>query len=123
MKLFAPLRQALFASMVVLLGLPALAQVPDQCLEIESILVDACIDLNACQGASEGQNEMVRFRTGAVAIALTELEADWPNNSWNGLVQDANTAALTVASGLHYVVVWSLRAVRTLRARPGEPTQ
>ncbi len=97
MKLFAPLRQALFASMAVLLGLPVQAQVPDQCLEIESILVDACIDLDACPGASEGQNEMVRFRTGAVAIALSELEADWPNNSWNGLVQDAGTAALTDA--------------------------
>lgn len=31
------------------------------------------------------------------------------------------TAAITLASGLHYVVVWSSRAVRTVRARNGEP--
>ncbi|MBX3693002.1 CDP-alcohol phosphatidyltransferase family protein [Dokdonella sp.] len=31
------------------------------------------------------------------------------------------TAVITLASGLHYVVVWSLRAVRTVRARNGEP--
>lgn len=71
------------------------AQIPTQCLEIESILVDACIDLTLCPGGAEGMNEMVRFRTGPVDIALSELEADWPNNSWNGLVQDANTATLT----------------------------
>ena len=71
------------------------AQIPTQCLEIESILVDACIDLALCPGGAEGMNEMVRFRTGPVDIALSELEADWPNNSWNGLVQDAITATLT----------------------------
>ena len=73
------------------------AQIPTQCLEIESILVDACIDLALCPGGAEGMNEMVRFRTGPQDIALNELEADWPNNSWNGLVQDASTAALTDA--------------------------
>ena len=91
------LRTWLFPALAsALIGAPAaLAQVPSQCLEIESILVDACIDLAQCPGASEGQNEMVRFRTGPQPIALSELEADWPNNSWNGLVQDATTAALT----------------------------
>jgi len=91
------LRTWLFPALAsALIGSPAaLAQVPAQCLEIESILVDACIDLVQCPGASEGQNEMVRFRTGPQPIALSELEADWPNNSWNGLVQDATTAALT----------------------------
>ena len=71
------------------------AQIPTKCLEIERILVDACIDLNACPGGQEGQNEMVSFRTGPQATALTELEADWPNNSWNGLVQNAMTATTT----------------------------
>ncbi|MBK8498909.1 MAG: gliding motility-associated C-terminal domain-containing protein [Flavobacteriales bacterium] len=71
------------------------AQVPTQCLEIERILVDACIDLTVCPGASEGQNEMVAFRTGPIDIALNELAADWPNNSWNGLVQDGTTATIT----------------------------
>lgn len=74
---------------------PAWAQTPTKCLEIESILVDACIDLAACPGASEGQNEMVRFITGPQPIALSEIAADWPNNSWNGLVQNSTTADLT----------------------------
>ena len=38
------------------------AQVPAKCLEIESILVDACTA--QCPGAAEGSNEMVRFITG-----------------------------------------------------------
>lgn len=76
---------------------PVFAQVPDQCLEIESILVDACNPSATCPGSSEGQNEMVRFRTGPQPIALNELEADWPNNSWQGLVQNGTTASLTAA--------------------------
>lgn len=75
----------------------AMAQIPTQCLEIESILVDACAPAVLCPGSSEGMNEMVRFRTGPVAIALSELEADWPNNNWLGLVQNAGTAALTAS--------------------------
>ncbi|MBK7945905.1 MAG: gliding motility-associated C-terminal domain-containing protein [Flavobacteriales bacterium] len=89
---------------LVALCLPAIlattntcAQIPTQCLEIESILVDACIDLAACPGASEGQNEMVRFRTGPLPIALDEIAAEWPNNSWNGLVQNVATSDLTTA--------------------------
>ncbi len=70
-------------------------QVPTKCLEIERILVDACIDAAACPSGQEGQNEMVSFRVGPQPIALADLEADWPNNSWNGLVQNATTAALT----------------------------
>lgn len=71
------------------------AQIPTQCLEIESILVDACNPASACPGSTEGENEMVRFKTGQQAIALSELEADWPNNNWLGLVQNATTASLT----------------------------
>ncbi|MFZ1692875.1 MAG: gliding motility-associated C-terminal domain-containing protein [Flavobacteriales bacterium] len=91
------LSKRLFAALVpaLLAATAAWAQVPTQCLEIESILVDACIDLAQCPGGAEGQNEMVRFRTGPQPIALDELEADWPNNSWNGLVQNATTADLT----------------------------
>ena len=96
---FPTLRLRLLHVLALALSGPtaAWAQVPTQCLEIESILVDACIDLAQCPGGAEGQNEMVRFRTGPDPIALSELEADWPNNSWNGLVQDAATAALTDA--------------------------
>jgi hypothetical protein len=60
----------------------ALAQIPSQCLEIESILVDACNPSTTCPGSSEGQNEMVRFRTGPNPIALGDLQVTWPNNSW-----------------------------------------
>ncbi|MCB0765005.1 MAG: gliding motility-associated C-terminal domain-containing protein, partial [Flavobacteriales bacterium] len=66
----------------------------------ESILVDACNPSAICPGSSEGQNEMVRFRTGPTPIALNELEADWPNNSWQGLIQDATTAQITAELNL-----------------------
>lgn len=89
-----------FARLTLVIGLlgacaPLQAQIPTQCLEIERILVDACIDGTACPSGQEGQNEMVSFRTGPQAIALGDLVADWPNNSWNGLVQNGTTVALT----------------------------
>ncbi|MEO7081986.1 MAG: hypothetical protein ABIY71_10685, partial [Flavobacteriales bacterium] len=40
------------------------AQIPTKCLEIESILVDACISETDCPSSTEGMNEMVRFITG-----------------------------------------------------------
>jgi gliding motility-associated-like protein len=61
-------------------------------LEIESILVDACN--GGCPGATEGENEMVRFITGPSPIALGDLTIDWPNNAFRGLVQNATTASL-----------------------------
>ena len=70
------------------------AQIPTKCLEIESILVDACNPAAICPGSSEGQNEMVRFKTGPQATALAEITADWPNNNWLGLVQNATTASI-----------------------------
>ncbi len=79
----------------ILLATIGAAQIPTQCLEIERILVDACIDLSICPAAQEGQNEMVTFRVGPTPIALSELATDWPNNSWNGLVQDGTTAGIT----------------------------
>ena len=39
---------------------------------------------------------MVRFITGPQATALNDLSANWPNNTWQGLVQNAVTAATTV---------------------------
>jgi gliding motility-associated-like protein len=86
-------RSVLLASFLV--ALDAWAQTPSKCLEIESILVDACNPSDICPGSTEGQNEMVRFRTGPQATALGDLEADWPNNSWQGLVQNATTAQVT----------------------------
>jgi hypothetical protein len=60
------------------------------CIEITSILVDAC-------GSPEGENEMVLFEVGPVALNVSNMAVDWPNNNWLGLCQDASTAA-TVAS-------------------------
>lgn len=73
------------------------AQVPTKCLEIESILVDACNPSLTCPGSAEGENEMVRFRVGPDPIAMVDLEADWPNGTWRGLVQNASTASITAA--------------------------
>ena len=56
-----------------------------QCFEIESILVDAC-------GAQEGLNEMVRFKIGDAPLNTSTLNVSWPNNSWQGLIQNATTA-------------------------------
>lgn len=89
------LMRALSALTVVLIVGQAHAQIPTKCLEIESILVDACNPAALCAGSSEGQNEMVRFRVGPEPIAIGDLEADWPNNTWRGLVQTTTTASIT----------------------------
>ncbi len=85
--------------LLALLSSPVLlfAQIPTKCVEIESILVDACNPSDLCPGSSEGQNEMVRFRTGPQATPIGTLVADWPNNTWRGLVQNSTTAQLTSA--------------------------
>jgi hypothetical protein len=57
------------------------------CIEIKSILVDAC-------GTPEGENEMVRFDVGPNPLNVSNMIVDWPNNSWQGLCQDAGTAAI-----------------------------
>ncbi|MBZ0206044.1 MAG: gliding motility-associated C-terminal domain-containing protein [Flavobacteriales bacterium] len=71
------------------------AQVPVKCLEIESILVDACISLTDCPGSSEGMNEMVRFITGPAPIALGDLQFQFFSSTFRGITQDAGTALLT----------------------------
>lgn len=92
MQRFLPLFLAAFCSFTLS---KSHAQAPTKCLEIESILVDACISSSDCSGSQEGQNEMLRFRTGPSPIALTDISISWPNNSWRGFVQNASTAALT----------------------------
>lgn len=61
------------------------AQIPVNCFEIESILVDAC-------GNPEGENEMVRFKVGPNPLNTADLTVNWPNNSWLGVCQNAQTA-------------------------------
>lgn len=69
-------------------------QVPTKCLEIESLLVDACVNSDDCPGSQEAHNEWVRFKIGPADIALNDLLVVWPNNPWQGFVQDASTASL-----------------------------
>jgi len=61
------------------------SQTPTHCFEIESILVDAC-------GNPEGENEMVRFKVGPSPLNTASLTVNWPNNSWLGTCQNAQTA-------------------------------
>ena len=61
-----------------------------QCFQIESILVDAC-------GGQEGLNEMVRFKTGSTTLNANTLDVNWPNNPWEGIVQNGITASKTAA--------------------------
>jgi gliding motility-associated-like protein len=63
------------------------AQIPANCIEIESILVDAC-------GSPEGENEMVRFQVGNASINLVSMSVSWPNNPWLGLCQNATTTSV-----------------------------
>ena len=61
-----------------------------QCFEIENILVDAC-------GGQEGLNEMVRFKVGSTNINTSNISVVWPNNPWQGLVQNSTTASKTAS--------------------------
>jgi gliding motility-associated-like protein len=56
------------------------------CFEIESILVDAC-------GTPEGQNEMVRLRIGSNPLNTADIVVNWPNNPFQGICQNANSAS------------------------------
>ena len=71
------------------------AQTPTKCLEIESILVDACISETDCPASTEGMNEMVRFITGPSPIALSDLQFTFYSSTFRGIAQNATTASLT----------------------------
>lgn len=85
-----------------------------QCLQIESIMVDACIPGGACNNTPtdslncEGINELVVFKVGAsplsIAMSTTVAAAApggaglipvWPSNTFKGWAQNANTASHT----------------------------
>lgn len=75
-----------FTSLIISCSLFSIrAQIPTTCLEVESILVDAC-------GSPEGENEMVRFQVGSTPLNLGAMTVTWPNGSWLGLCQNATTA-------------------------------
>lgn len=80
------------------------AQTPAKCLEIESILADACVPGGGCTSSAspscncEGKNEMVRFKIGPTNINVPDLSIDWPNNSFLGIsAPNATTASLVSA--------------------------
>ncbi len=76
---------------LLLLTLFALAKpAKAQCIQIETILVDAC-------GGDEGFNEMVRFKVGGAPLNVSNLTVNWPNNPWLGLIQNSTTNALVNA--------------------------
>ena len=60
-----------------------------QCFQIESILVDACD--SGSSSADEGFNEMFRIKIGATALNTSNLNVNWPSNTWQGLIQNATT--------------------------------
>ncbi len=82
------LRICVMASLAAIICYPS-ANVFAQggCIEIKSILVDAC-------GTPEGENEMVRFDVGNAPLNVSNIIVDWPNNTFQGLCQDAATAAV-----------------------------
>lgn len=57
------------------------------CFRIESLLVNAC-------GASEGLNEIVRFKVGVNTLNVSQLQVSWANVSlsWYGTVKNTTTA-------------------------------
>lgn len=80
--------------MMLLMGVSSLladtASAQGGCIEIKSILVDAC-------GTPEGENEMVRFDVGGSQLNVSAMTIDWANNNWLGLCQDAGTAAIVTS--------------------------
>lgn len=75
--------------------------VAQNCIEIESILVDACDEGNNSNNP-EGNNEMFRLRTGPLPIAIADitLPNNWPSDfvnglTFNGFIQNAQTANIT----------------------------
>lgn len=88
------IRSLLLFACTVCLASASHGQIPTKCLEIESVLVDACNA--ACSGANEGENEMFRFIVGPAPIPLGQLSAQWATpNAFLGWVQDAASANVT----------------------------
>lgn len=84
--------------------MPLATPISTTCLQIKSILVDAC---QASATNYESYNEMVYFKNGSNPLPVTQFSLagaprsgiyamnKWPNpsNIWNGVVQNATTAA------------------------------
>jgi gliding motility-associated-like protein len=73
------------------------AQTPANCLEIESILADAC-------GTPEGENEMVRFKIGPAPINISNLSASWPNGTFLG-ISPVNATTNNIVTALNATIL------------------
>lgn len=80
------------------------SQTPTKCIELESLLADACVPGLGCTGSGspacncEGKNEMVRFKIGALPINASDISFTWPNNSFLGISAANSTTAAHVAA-------------------------
>ena len=97
--MFLRMLRILRSALIVLLVFSGFTASSQNCIEIESILADACDG----GGSPEGNNEMFRFKTGANPVSILEITMPnaWPSDPinafpFNGFVQNATTAAKTV---------------------------
>ncbi len=97
--MFFRMLRILHSALIVLLVFSGFTASAQNCIEIESILADACDG----GGSPEGNNEMFRFKTGANPVSILEITMPnaWPSDPingfpFNGFVQNATTAAKTV---------------------------
>jgi len=97
--MFHRMPRILRSALIVLLVFSGFTASSQNCIEIESILADACDG----GGSPEGNNEMFRFKTGANPVSILEITMPnaWPSDPingfpFNGFVQNATTAAKTV---------------------------
>ncbi len=92
------MKKKIFVSLLIVI---ANLKISSQCLQIESILVDAC------DGGNEGRNEMVTFSVGSSPLNLSTIVGIWPakldavascsasiGNAWLGVCQNTLTAAI-----------------------------
>lgn len=71
----------IFICFLFFFGSRSYAQLPTNCFEISSILVDAC-------GNPEGENEMFRFQVGPNPLTVSDLTVTWPNGTFRGWCAD-----------------------------------
>ncbi|MEZ5172377.1 MAG: gliding motility-associated C-terminal domain-containing protein [Bacteroidia bacterium] len=97
--MFEPLRTRVNRVFLILFFLSAGSISAQNCIEIESILVDACDNGSS---SPEGNNEMWRFRTFDLPINIANIEIfnGWPSEStngfpFNGFIQGGQTALRT----------------------------
>lgn len=94
---------------IIVASIRATAQIPTSCLEIQSLLVDACVPGSGCTSnlspncSCEGKNEMVRFITGPNPISISDLSITWPNNTFLG-ISSPNAGTATLVADLQATV-------------------